>query len=74
MAKHPFERMLYKALRKSTEKDNFVLKEAEALRTKGYKPEEVRDCLQHLHKGLIDEADAEIVEEALEKIELYCNE
>lgn len=45
---HPFAQMFDKALRKSTEDDNLVLEEAEALRKKGYPVQEIYDVLKNL--------------------------
>ena len=62
---HPFEKMFMAALRKSTEMDNVVLKEALKLRDKGYAETEIAGVLKNLQAGLINDDQAEIVGEAL---------
>ena len=71
--KHPFYKILYKALGNSTADDNLVLKEAEKIREKGYSAEEIYGVLQKLREGLLDDADIEIVDEALEEFEGYVD-
>ena len=68
---HPFVKFLDKALAKSTEEDNCVLKEAMRLKDKGYNPEEIHTLLVQLQKGLIDDTDAAIAAEAAEEFEEY---
>lgn len=63
--------MFEKALRKSTEDENVVLEEAEALRKKGYSPEEIYDVLKNLHKNLIQDKDTAIVGEAMEEFSRF---
>lgn len=63
---HPFEKMFDKALKSSTLDDNLVFKEAVKLREKGYSEAEITGILQKLQKSLIDDAEAQIVQEALE--------
>lgn len=67
MSSHPFEHMFEKALRKSTEDENLVLEEAEALYKKGYSAEEIFGVLDHLKKSLIQDKDIEILTEATEE-------
>ena len=50
---HPFTKMFDLALKKSTELDNQVLKEAEKLREKGYSPQEIYTVLVKLQKSVI---------------------
>lgn len=64
---HPFSNMFEKALKKSTEQDNRVLKEAEMLRRRGYATIEIYEVLQKLHHDLIQDSDVAIVAEALEE-------
>lgn len=63
---HPFIKIFSSALKKSTEKENFVCKEAEKLIAKGYSTAEICGVLDKLRKGLIDESEAQIVDEAFE--------
>jgi len=65
--KHPFVKIIYQALKKSTEYENLVLEEAEKLRAKGYPELEIREVLLSVRKGLLEEKDIEIMEEALEE-------
>lgn len=67
--KHPFAKILYQALKKSTEYENLVLKEAEKLIKKGYPEAEIKEVLLSVRKGLLEEKDIEIMEEALEEFE-----
>ena len=69
--KHPFLPLFEKALRKSTEQENLVLEEAEALRKKGYTPQEIYDVLVGLHRALLDDADRELVGEAVAEFATY---
>ncbi len=61
------------ALKKSTELDNQVLKEAEKLREKGYSPQEIYTVLVKLQKSLIDIGESEIVSEAVDEFERYVD-
>jgi hypothetical protein len=61
------------ALKKSTELDNQVLKEAEKLREKGYSPQEIYTVLVKLQKSLIDKEESEIVGEAVEEFDKYVD-
>jgi len=65
--KHPWGRMLDKALRKSKPEDNLVLEKAEELLEKGYRAEEIFEVLLRLEKSLIDDKDAAILKEAVEE-------
>jgi len=71
---HPFTKILYKALSKSSREDNLVLQEAEKLKEKGYSLHEIYGVLEKLRKGLIENEEIEIVEEALEEFEEYLEE
>ncbi len=71
MATHPFEKMFEKALRKSTSEENLVVEEAEALYKKGYSPDEIHSVLIHLRDALINDADVELVSEAVDSIDRY---
>ncbi|MCD5381852.1 MAG: hypothetical protein LR017_00875 [Candidatus Pacebacteria bacterium] len=68
---HPFTKLFDTALKKSTYEENFVLKEALKIKERGYNPAEIHRVLETLQQGLIDDADAEIVAEAVEEIERY---
>ncbi len=68
---HPFTKFFDKALLKSTEEDNCVLKEAIRLKDKGYNPVEIHALLVQLQKGLIDDKDATIAAEAAEEFMEY---
>jgi predicted Zn-ribbon and HTH transcriptional regulator len=65
---HPFEKLFEKTLKKSTNDDNLVLKEATKLLEKGYKRNEVCGVLSKLEKSLIDENLETIVREAQEEV------
>ena len=58
--------MFYKALKSSTLDNNLVLEEAVKLREKGYSEAEITSVLTRLQKSLIDDTEAQIVQEALE--------
>ena len=68
-SKHPFERIFEKALKKSSHDDNLVYKEAHALRTKGYRSEEILTVLTKLQKALIDDNEALLVQDAIDIFE-----
>ncbi len=65
---HPFEKMFYKAVKKSTPDGNLVLKEAKQLIEKGYSTNEVCTVLTKLEKNLIDDKEAEFVRETREEV------
>jgi hypothetical protein len=71
---HPFEKMLYAAIKKSTPFENEVLAVAEKLREKGYAAQEIFTVLVKLQKSLIDKDEAEIVREAVEEFSRYVDE
>jgi hypothetical protein len=64
------------ALRKSTPDDfeNKVLAEAEKLKAKGYRVNEIHEVLQKYAFGIIDDNDAAVVTEALEEFSRYLDE
>ena len=68
---HPFEKMFEKVLKDSTEDENLVLEEAEALHKKGYSAQEIYDVLVHLRDSLIGDRDVEILSEATEEFSRY---
>jgi hypothetical protein len=63
--------MFSKALRKSTEDENLVLEEAEALRDKNYSVEEIYGVLAGLRDKLIQDRERDIVAQATEEFEKY---
>jgi Holliday junction resolvasome RuvABC DNA-binding subunit len=65
---HPFTKMFEKALKKSTDAENLVFKEAERILKKGYSEAEVFAVLEKLQKSLIDEKDEAVIREALEEL------
>lgn len=65
---HPFEKLFDTALRKSTENDNLVTKEAQKLLEKGYSEKEVCGVLLKLEKSLIEPKDEMLVREAREEV------
>jgi hypothetical protein len=65
---HPFEKILEKALKKSTVDDNLVQKEALKLIEKGYREDEICGVLLKLEKALIDDTEAQLVHEAREEV------
>jgi uncharacterized membrane-anchored protein len=71
ISKHPFEKMFDKALRLSTKDVNLVLKEAKRLREKGYSDIEITEVLEKLEKSLIDDSEAQVVQEALEDFQAH---
>ena len=64
--KHPFYKILNTALNKSSELDNLVFKEAQKLKEKGYREQEIYEVLLKLREGLLDDRDIEIAQEAIE--------
>ncbi len=70
---HPFTRLFDTALNKSSLDNNLVLKEAEKIKEKGYRPEEILGVLNRLHEGLIDDGESEIVGEAVEEFSRYVD-
>lgn len=72
--KHPFTKLLYTALKKSSVTDNVVLAEAEKLKEKGYSVIEIHSVLTKLGKGLIDKTENEIVAEAVEEFGRYLED
>lgn len=72
---HPFLKMFDKALKKSTASRNLVSEKAEELKEKGYRTEEIHEVLLKLRGSLIEDADREVVREALEEFaEKYMEE
>ncbi len=71
---HPFEKIFDNALKESTLFNNEVLIQAEKLKDKGYRGEEIAQVLNKLQKSLIDKDEAEIVNEALEEFRHYLEE
>ncbi len=71
---HPFEKMFDKALKESTPFSNEVLAQAERLKEKGYRGEEIAQVLNKLQKSLIDINEAEIVSEALEEFRHFLED
>ena len=65
---HPFEKLFYKALKKSTDTHNEVVVVAAGLIEKGYAPKEVAAVLAGLAQGLIDKNDNELAREAYEYV------
>ncbi len=72
--KHPFAKLFYTALKKSSLTDNVVLAEAEKLKGKGYSPIEIYGVLVPFGKGLIDPVEDEIVAEAIEEFGRYIED
>jgi hypothetical protein len=70
---HPFEKMFYKALKKSSPEYNEVLFEAEKLLEKGYSPEEIYKVLDKLHRSLIESKDIAVLAEAVEEFQNYVD-
>lgn len=66
---HPFIKLFDKALKKSSDDDNDVLRVASGLIEKGYRPAEVLECLVRLEKSLIDPAESALVGAARMEIE-----
>ncbi len=71
---HPFEKMFDKALKESTPFNNEVLIQAEKLKDKGYRGEEIAQVLNKLQKSLIDNDEAQLVDEALEEFRHFLEE
>ena len=71
---HPFEKLFYKALKKSTETHNEVIVVAAGLLGKGYAPKEVAGVLAGLAKGLIDKDDSELTKEAYDYVAASLDE
>lgn len=72
--KHPFTKLFYNALKKSSLTDNVVLAEAEKLKGKGYSAVEIYGVLVPFGKGIIDPVEDEIVTEAIEEFSKYIEE
>ncbi len=70
---HPFQKIFLQALKKSTDLDNQVLLEAEKLKRRGYRTEEIYDVLETLTKGTIDDAEREILDEACDEFSRYLD-
>lgn len=70
---HPFSKLFDAALRRSTQDDNQVLKEAELLRAKGYGVEEIHSVLVKMRQELIRDEDHEIAREAAEEMSRYLD-
>lgn len=68
---HPFVKIFDQALKKSSPEDNQVLIEAEKIIKKGYSATEVFTVLTKLQKSLIDNTEAELVNEAAEEVSRY---
>jgi uncharacterized membrane-anchored protein len=68
-SKHPFEKMFDKALRKSTFDENYVFDVADKLRSKGYRDTEIMSVLNNLQKALIDDNEALLVQDAIDRFE-----
>jgi hypothetical protein len=66
---HPFIKLFDKALKKRAPDENPVLRVAEGLIGKGYRPTEVLECLVRLEKSLIDPTLRAVVVEARTAIE-----
>ena len=66
---HPFIKLFDKALKKRAPDENPVLRVAEGLIEKGYRPTEVLECLVRLEKSLIDPTLRAVVVEARTAIE-----
>ena len=71
---HPFAQMFEKALKRSSEQENFVLEEARGLRQKGYSPEEIYEVLAQMHREFLSESDREIIGEVLDEFATYMGE
>ena len=67
---HPFEKIFEKALKKSSTSENHVLSIAERLRQKGYAHDEILKVLNTLQNSLIDDDEAEIVQDAIDAFEI----
>ena len=67
---HPFAKIFEKALKNSLTDENLVLRDAEKLREKGYSETEILAVLTKLQKSLIDDTEAEIVQDAIDALEI----
>ena len=67
---HPFEKLFEKAIKSSLEDENQVLRVAEKLREKGYDFDEILEVLTKLQGSLIDDDEAEVVQDAIDAFEL----
>lgn len=65
---HPFIKIFDTALRKSTEDDNCITKEAVKLLDKGYSRKEICTVLTSLEKSLVQPEDESLVREAREEV------
>lgn len=71
---HPFSKIFETALKKSKGDENYVLVEAEKLRARGYRIEEIYEVLKKLHMSLIGDVDMAILAEAIEEFGQYIEE
>ena len=66
---HPFEKMFERALKKCAGEYEIVFDEAVKLREKGYSHAEILGVLTKLQKSLIDEKEAEIIQDTIDAFE-----
>lgn len=67
---HPFSKIFEKALKKCTVEENFVFLEAQKICKKGYSQTEIVTVLTKLKKSLIDDRDAQLVQDAIDTLTL----
>lgn len=65
---HPFEKLMYRALRDSTEEENKVTEVLRELLNKQYPEAEVCNVALKLKQSLVDENEESLVAEAIEDI------
>ncbi len=64
----PFEKLLNKALSKSSAEENLLLKEARKIIDRGYPETEIIEILERYKKSLIDAHEIQIVSDTLEEL------
>ncbi len=65
---HPFQKIFYKAVKKSTEEENLVYIQAMKILKKGYSPTEILTVLTALQKSLISDTESAVVQNAIDTI------
>ena len=65
---HPFQKIFYRAVKKSTEEENLVYMQAMKILKKGYSPTEILTVLTALQKSLISDTESAVVQNAIDTI------
>ncbi len=65
---HPFQKIFYRAVKKSTEEENLVYMQAMKILKKGYSPTEILTVLTALQKSLVSDTEGAVVQHAIDTI------